>query len=531
MYSSEVPFSIRLQLSDFRKCEGSEHWYDNCDISHQQVREFVAIQVFHLLLEHKIATQLGEKNGNTLKTLPRTSKASNGKPPSAKESALKWAAANFQQKSRDAANSSLTPAAHTAVWCELMLLKDSTDFKAFKDVKSLLNRIRALGINMTRANKCPAAIDAENPMVTALRKFVASLGGNLENSVFEEIHENNEFPVQWRVVAVGVDEETKQRVAYYQRVCDSARTFDRSVSLGDCEWSSLKEVWAWVIRTTARRMTGSSPGPITTPLSKKSSVKRQKTASKPCDESVELFALADAVEHTDIGDAWLAGDGRVPDLPPNFLQDYWTQVDLTEAQVGTSKSKKAIKSTRNIFPVTHEIVLAALEAVEVPENKSRGNVRQDPEQILEAMCLGAVSCRGAGIQASISSRDRPRLTQLLVRFAKERVVTSVASNPSISNNTYNSAGDGRYGVEDTFYFSSIQVNKNYASAIHVDRNNYGPSIITGLGSFEGMFGLNASHWMNKVFVAKTVCSLNFIWNLSLVVQEVNFGLTIRDLLT
>lgn len=485
-----MPFSIRLQLNAFRKFEGSKHWYDECDKSHHQVREFVAIQVFHLLLEHKIATQLGEKVGDTPKILTRTLKANNGKPPSAKESALKWAAANFLQKSRDAANSSLTPAAHTAVWCEQMLLKDSTDFKSYMDAKSLLNRIRALGINMARANEGPAAIDAENPMVIALRKFVASLSGKLENSVFEEIHEDYGFPVQWRVVAVGVDEETKQRVAYYLRDCDGDRTFDRSVSLGDCEWSSLKEVWAWVIRTTARRMTDSLPGPITIPLSKKSSVKRQKTTSKSCDESVELFALADAVEHTDIGDAWLAGDGRVPDLPPNFLQDYWTQMDLTEAQIGTSKSKKAMKSTRNIFPVTHEVVLAALEAVEVPENKSRGNVRQDPEQILEAMCLGAVSCRGAGIQASISSRDRPRLTRLLVRFAKERIVTSVASNPPISNNTANR--DGRYGIEDTLYFSSIQVNKNYASAIHVDRNNYGPSLITGLGSFEGRFGLNAS---------------------------------------
>jgi hypothetical protein len=263
------------------------------------------------------------------------------------------------------------------------------------------------------------------------------------------------------------------------------RVFSRPVSLGECEWSSLKEVWAWVIRTSARKKAESLPEEITTPLSKKKCVRRHKSAPKSCDGSTGLFALADAVEHTDIGDAWLAGDGRLPDLPPNFLQDYWTQVDLTEAQKETSKFKKVKKSARNVFPVTHEVVLAALEAVEVPENKSRGNVRQDPDQILEAMCLGAVSCRGAGIQASISSRDRPRLTRLLVRFAKERHGTSVKHNTGISAE----GGCDSETSEDNFYFSSIQVNKNYASAIHVDRNNYGPSLITGLGSFEGLLSI------------------------------------------
>ena len=38
---------------------------------------------------------------------------------------------------------------------------------------------------------------------------------------------------------------------------------------------------------------------------------------------------------------------------------------------------------------------------------------------------------------------------------------------------------------DAFEFTSIQVNKNYASALHVDGNNNGASKIIGLGDFSG----------------------------------------------
>jgi len=234
MDGAETSFCICLQLNDVSHDSGSaelKHWYNEADKSHQRAREVVIIQVFHLLLEHKIATQLGENIGVGPKVTHRTFKANNGKPPSAKDSALRWAAANFLQKSRDAANSSLTPAAHTAVWCEHMLLKGIADCSSFMNLKSLLTRIQALGINITRANGNIATTTitaVENPMGIALREFVAGLNGKLENSTFEELDEVPGTPVRWRVVAVGVDEETKQRVAYYYRD-DDDRTSDRSV--------------------------------------------------------------------------------------------------------------------------------------------------------------------------------------------------------------------------------------------------------------------------------------------------------------
>eukprot|EP01051_Picozoa_sp_SAG22_P009177 SAG22_NODE_746_length_7496_cov_5.066513_3_plen_141_part_00 len=61
--------------------------------------------------------------------------------------------------------------------------------------------------------------------------------------------------------------------------------------------------------------------------------------------------------------------------------------------------------------------------------------------------------------ASENTYNRPKLTELLVRFAQR-----------------NCPG---------FRFTSIQVNKNYKSVLHVDGNNLGPSMIVGVGDYEG----------------------------------------------
>ena len=41
-----------------------------------------------------------------------------------------------------------------------------------------------------------------------------------------------------------------------------------------------------------------------------------------------------------------------------------------------------------------------------------------------------------------------------------------------------------FGIE-TWYWTSITINKNYASRVHVDKNNVGPSIIKAFGDFSG----------------------------------------------
>ena len=156
-----------------------------------------------------MATRFSGEQGPAVASIPRSSKQSvPGKPPTARDSAAKWAAATATQKSRDAASSSLTPAAHTAAWCEQALLRESSTIQAFQNEGTLCRRVKALGINVAVTNSC------DNPMVAILRNFIASQ--QLVNSVFEEIQEGGGEPARWRVVSVGVDEETRQRVAYYQ---------------------------------------------------------------------------------------------------------------------------------------------------------------------------------------------------------------------------------------------------------------------------------------------------------------------------
>lgn len=104
-------------------------------------------------------------------------------------------------------------------------------------------------------------------------------------------------------------------------------------------------------------------------------------------------------------------------------------------------------------------VYRALEHVTVPLTQSRLNVRTRPNAPIRGMCLGCVHARGQGPVQSASTRAYPSLTKLLVQFARRSV-------PGIT-------------------FTSIQVNKNYMSALHVDKGNLGGSQIIGIGQYEG----------------------------------------------
>lgn len=104
-------------------------------------------------------------------------------------------------------------------------------------------------------------------------------------------------------------------------------------------------------------------------------------------------------------------------------------------------------------------VLEALEAEDIPESR-RQNVRElnDTSRVL-GMCLGVTSHWTKGAKISAATRWRPSTTSLLCRFAQQEL--------------------------PGFEFSSIQVNKDYKAAMHVDKNNLGPSYIIGLGDYSG----------------------------------------------
>lgn len=104
------------------------------------------------------------------------------------------------------------------------------------------------------------------------------------------------------------------------------------------------------------------------------------------------------------------------------------------------------------------VVLEALERVEVPES-SRKNVRRPGDLPPRGMCLGMTECWTRGPMPSTVTRRKPIITSLLCEFARHEV-------PS-------------------FQFTSIQVNKDYAAALHTDKNDAGSSMIVGLGSYSG----------------------------------------------
>ena len=106
--------------------------------------------------------------------------------------------------------------------------------------------------------------------------------------------------------------------------------------------------------------------------------------------------------------------------------------------------------------INAETVLKVLRATDIPLNTTRKNVLPDGVDAVRGMLLGFYALAG-NIGITDASKSRPWLVQLLSSFARK-------SHPA-------------------FEFTSIQVNKNYASRPHVDKNNLGESLIIGLGDY------------------------------------------------
>jgi hypothetical protein len=96
----------------------------------------------------------------------------------------------------------------------------------------------------------------------------------------------------------------------------------------------------------------------------------------------------------------------------------------------------------------------------MPIDNRRQNVRLHDTQVLRAISIGCINSCGRGLTASAATFEFRALTMLLVQYA-------------------------RRNLPSTFTFTSIQINKNYQSAMHVDAYNLGPSYIVGLGDYDG----------------------------------------------
>eukprot|EP00929_Paragymnodinium_shiwhaense_P036234 TRINITY_DN19445_c0_g1_i2.p1 TRINITY_DN19445_c0_g1~~TRINITY_DN19445_c0_g1_i2.p1 ORF type:complete len:487 (-),score=130.97 TRINITY_DN19445_c0_g1_i2:376-1836(-) len=111
--------------------------------------------------------------------------------------------------------------------------------------------------------------------------------------------------------------------------------------------------------------------------------------------------------------------------------------------------------------VHYDDVLKALEAVEDFPVSRRQNVKKpgDTREVF-GMCLGITTSWRRGPIVSRATRDFEELTRLLAAFGRQELPSDAT-------------------------FTSIQVNKDYGAALHVDGNNRGPSWIIGLGDYSG----------------------------------------------
>ena len=132
-------------------------------------------------------------------------------------------------------------------------------------------------------------------------------------------------------------------------------------------------------------------------------------------------------------------------------------MDLNDAE----REREPIEDIDEVPPgiITADQVLAALRSVDVPHNEDRKNVKSDESALVRSLTLGALSRSHAPARVSAWARRRPRLARLLATYGCQQLPAG-------------------------FPFASIQLNSDYASAMHCDRSNDGPSAIIALGDFE-----------------------------------------------
>jgi len=109
--------------------------------------------------------------------------------------------------------------------------------------------------------------------------------------------------------------------------------------------------------------------------------------------------------------------------------------------------------------VRFEHVEKALGQITWPNCFTRNNVKPDGAPFIEAFPLGIVLNYCLGLVCSRATRLWPTLTKLLAKFIQQE--------------------------QPDFRYTTMQLNKNYATKMHVDANNHGPSFIIGLGDYTG----------------------------------------------
>ena len=160
------------------------------------------------------------------------------------------------------------------------------------------------------------------------------------------------------------------------------------------------------------------------------------------------------------------------DTQDNIIGHDVIQEDVEKKQRRSEKRKVACDVARRVMdladqegrPVTDYEVLMVLRLWEFRENVTRRNFMKDDQAFVHSDTVGLVVDYTRGAVVNAECRNCPEFGKLLSRWLKERLPEE---------------------LRDRFVHKSININKNYAGALHRDRNNVGPSIIKAFGDFSG----------------------------------------------
>ena len=137
-------------------------------------------------------------------------------------------------------------------------------------------------------------------------------------------------------------------------------------------------------------------------------------------------------------------------MPPLHAEQFTWLTQRSQDRQITMDARNKIRNTE---------VLEILQSISLPEQEVRANVRPDNQPKIVSIALGLVHDYATGPALSRSAQEWPMLTKLLTAYFRQR--------------------------HGQFRFTTIQLNKSFASQLHVDTRNEGPSWIIALGDFSG----------------------------------------------
>jgi len=115
--------------------------------------------------------------------------------------------------------------------------------------------------------------------------------------------------------------------------------------------------------------------------------------------------------------------------------------------------------------ITDDELLSCLRLWGFKENTNRGNVTPNGKKFVYSDTIGVIkmsTCERTLM--TVGTKRYPEFTQVVSKWFKSRLPAD---------------------LKDTFEYTSVNINKNYAGKLHRDGNNSGPSFIKAFGDFKG----------------------------------------------